>query len=220
LFFADNILSAVVEHEYSKDDLLMLLHLSDKYDIEVGLQYVRKQINAQRWHWEATDLVKISLTVRNSSLFEHAFGRLVKLPLHDLSIEHLNNLNSVVLSAALKAQHAIQQHCHIIAAEPPPVNHSKSCPDRSACDADWHAIWWNRIARCLLDGRHLLEWDDAFSLFKTMEFGDMHSECYKGMLKETRSGEGLKSPISDIIKDVTTQLSKYYFPEPVDVMML
>jgi hypothetical protein len=211
----NNILSAVVEHEYSKDDLLLLLRLCDKYDRQVGLQYVRKQITCRKWNWNPTDLIKVSLTVKSSSLFEHAFERLVNLPLHNLSIEELDNLNSVVLSAALKAQHAIQQHRRIVAAEPPPVNHFKSCANRSGCDADWHAVWWNGIARCLLDGQHPLEWDDTFSLFQVMEFGDMDSECLKGMLRETRSGEGMKNPVFDITKDVTTQLSKYYFPAGV-----
>jgi hypothetical protein len=59
-----------------------------------------------------------------------------------------------------------------------------------SCAQDWLAVWGNGMGRFLLDGRHLLSYDDAFKRFQLLQFGEVSNSCKLGMFHFINEGEG------------------------------
>jgi hypothetical protein len=212
------LVSNLSQLQYPKEDLIALLHLSLLYQAPAGLEWAKRQIWRRNWDWHPTELISLALEFRAPQFFESGFRSLVRLSHKELTAAQLVGLNVTVLLACLKVQESLRDHRHIIAAEPPLIDeHDPACINNQICATDWHAAWWNGIARFLLDGRYPLEWDDAFRLFERMEFGHMHPACTKKMLVMVKEGDALVLPEVRLINKVTEQLISTLLPNPLVV---
>jgi hypothetical protein len=207
----DTKISDASKEDYPKDDLL---RLSDMYRSAACTRWTKNHIIHKHWKWHATELIDIAMKYGDRDFFEHGFRALIKLPARELTSVHLASLNPTVLAASLKIQDAIRTHTLIVAAEPPPITeHSADCGNTTACAADWHAVWWNGMARYLLDGRNPLQWEDAFHLFERMEFGDMAKGCKQTMLMMVKDGSAMSVPIYHLTNRATKQVLNLVLPE-------
>jgi len=71
----------------------------------------------------------------------------------------------------------LDEHCRIVAAEPPAMQHAPNCQNHEGCAEDWRAVWWNGMGRLLLDARNPQPFDDVFKCFKSLEFGRVADDC-------------------------------------------
>jgi len=66
--------------------------------------------------------------------------------------------------------------------------HTSDCQDPIGCNEDWHAIWWNGMARFLLDGRNPQPYCEAVKCFKDLQFGRVSGGCKELMFKIIEQG--------------------------------
>ena len=78
----------------------------------------------------------------------------------------------------------LDEHCRIVAAEPPVMQHAPNCQNHEGCAEDWWAVWWNGMGRLLLDTRNPQPFDDAFKCFKSLEFGQVADDCKNVMFTQ------------------------------------
>ena len=99
-----------------------------------------------------------------------------------------------IFSSLALAKAVLDEHCRIVAAEEPHIlTHTDDCQLPSACEADWHGVWWNGMGRYLLDGRNPQPYDDAVRRFKSeMEFGCMGKGCKEAMFQLIDEGTAFK----------------------------
>ena len=99
----------------------------------------------------------------------------------------------IVISVAL-AKSVLDEHCRIITAEEPRIiSHADDCQDPSACETDWHGVWWNGMGRYLLDGRNPQPYDAAIRRFKLeMQFGRVGKGCKEKMFRLLEDGAAFK----------------------------
>jgi hypothetical protein len=136
--------------------------MSVLYRAPSGLEWAKRQIWRRHWDWHPTELICVALEFQAPQIFESGFRSLVRLSHKELTAAQLVGLNATVLVARLKVQESIREHRNIIAAEPPPIDeHDPACSKNQACATDWHAAWWNGIARFLLDA-HLMAHPSPF----------------------------------------------------------
>ena len=82
------------------------------------------------------------------------------------------------LIALVYAKSALDEHTQLVACEEPVIlTHAANCQDPTACQEDWHNIWWNGIGHFLLDGRNPQTFCDALKHFQEMQFGHMSQGC-------------------------------------------
>ncbi|KAG1884364.1 hypothetical protein F4604DRAFT_1677006 [Suillus subluteus] len=73
---------------------------------------------------------------------------------------------------------------HIVAAEEPKIlMHTSDCQDPVGCNEDWHTIWWNGMARFLLNRRNPQPYREAVKHFKDLQFGHVSGGCKELMFK-------------------------------------
>ena len=49
-----------------------------------------------------------------------------------------------IFSSLALAKAVLDEHCRIVAAEEPHIlTHTDDCQLPSACEADWHGVWWD-----------------------------------------------------------------------------
>ncbi|KAG2125209.1 hypothetical protein BD769DRAFT_1313399, partial [Suillus cothurnatus] len=72
-----------------------------------------------------------------------------------------------VWNAFVDLKELLDEHNRIVACEEPPIiEHSSCCTDNTACFIDWRQLWWNSMARFLLDGRNPQKFYDAIERFQ------------------------------------------------------
>ncbi|KAG1851931.1 hypothetical protein F4604DRAFT_1592184, partial [Suillus subluteus] len=93
-------------------------------------------------------------------------------------------LGNDVFMTLVYVQAALKEHRRIVAAEEPKIlMHTSDCQDPVGCNEDWHAIWWNGMARFLLDGRNPQPYREAVKHFKDLQFGCVSRGCKELMFK-------------------------------------
>ncbi|KAG2091716.1 hypothetical protein BD769DRAFT_1395576 [Suillus cothurnatus] len=100
----------------------------------------------------------------------------------DVTINHLHErpvrkrLRFKVWNAFVDLKELLDEHNRIVACEEPPIiEHSSCCTDNTACFIDWRQLWWNSMARFLLDGRNPQKFYDTIERFQELgpEIGRM-----------------------------------------------
>jgi len=113
------------------------------------------------------------------SLFQIAFLALIEIPLTQLTKGQRKMIGVEIFSNVALAKARLNRHHQIVTAEEPHIpSHVDNCQDPSACEADWHGIWWNSMGHYLLDGCNPQTYDEAIKHFKMMKFGHV-SRGYK-----------------------------------------
>lgn len=105
------------------------------------------------------------------------FTQLCEIPLIKIKKCHCLLMRSEVFATYIQVKTCLDKHCHMIAGEPPEMQHSNDCQDLVACSEDWQAIWWNGMGWLLLDARNPHSYDDALECFKSLWFGRVTEAC-------------------------------------------
>jgi hypothetical protein len=146
-------------------------------------------IESRKWHFQPADLLYVSRTFKTKRFFVHAFERLVGMHIWEISDEDIHKMGFSVFIAAVRAMAVQTEHRHIVACEPPPVlNHSNECQNPLQCADDWRAVWWNGMARFLLDGRNPLTFNESFKRFQVLQFGAVSEGCKQAMFSLIQDG--------------------------------
>jgi hypothetical protein len=178
---------------FANDVLIDLLNLSRFFLADSTEQLAIHHINSRKWHFHPAQLIHLCFKFRISVFFESAFARLVDIPFRELTPDQKELITPAVFYALAEVKESLELHKHIIAAEPPPIiNHAPDCPNPKRCSADWYAVWWNGMARFILDGRNPLTYDEAFKRFEILGFGEMGHGCKKDMLALVKGGNGFR----------------------------
>ena len=71
--------------------------------------------------------------------------------------------------------------------------HADNCQDPTACEVDWHGVWWNGMGCYLLDGRNPQPYDKAVRRFRLeAEFGRMGKGCKEKMFRLMNDGTAFR----------------------------
>jgi hypothetical protein len=175
--------------------LLRLLELSRYFMSPQTRALALAHIKARSFYFRPAKLIEISYEYQTKTLFPAAFQHLATTSLRALRKEDVNMMGISVYVALARLKEAIQEHCCILAAEPPKFDpngprHHSTCIDNTACARDWHAVWWNGMGRFLLDGRNPLTWAESVKQFERLEIGEMNPLCHSTMITLVHEGEG------------------------------
>jgi len=170
------------------------LKFCDRYECDATKEFVVNRIEAASWRFHSAELMGLATTYRLPSLFRLAFRGLADMSLTQLTKGQRALIGpDIVINVAL-AKSVLDEHCRIIAAEEPRIiSHADDCQDPSACEADWHGVWWNGMGRYLLDGRNPQPYDAAIVRFKSeMQFGRVGKGCKEKMFRLLEGGAAFK----------------------------
>jgi hypothetical protein len=189
------------------DVLVRLLRLGQFLDADATQLYAVHHILSRKWTFHPALLIQAGLEFNNREFFVTGFRRLVQLRFHELTLEHKRMLGPTVFQAMAEVKEVLDEHKRVVAAEPPAVTyHADDCPSHQRCKEDWFAVWWNGMARYLLDGRNPLGYDDAVRRFENLQFGDMGEGCKKHMLDMVKGGSGFRHA-TQCVEDVCSKLA-------------
>ncbi|KAG1718177.1 uncharacterized protein EDB91DRAFT_1258815 [Suillus paluster] len=92
---------------------------------------------------------------------------------------------------------------------------SQYCTDNTTCSIDWRQLWWNSMARFLVDGRNPQDFRDAVERFQELgfEIGRVNPECWKTLLQTVKKGAAFHLAF-DLIEETAQQLSAALITEP------
>ncbi|KAI6017255.1 hypothetical protein PISMIDRAFT_29524 [Pisolithus microcarpus 441] len=148
------------------------------------------------------NLIKLGHDFHIPQVFSHGFMNLLKIPLKEISKEHHLLIGEEVFVAFVYAKAMLDEHCRIVACEEPVIlSHASDCGNLTACQEDWHAVWWNGMGRFLLDGRNLQPFSDAIKHFREMQFGRMGHGCQQLMFQVLNHGVAFRYA-DTFVKDV------------------
>jgi hypothetical protein len=108
-------------------------------------------------------------------------------------MERRQEMGNDMFVALVYAKSALDEHTRLVAYEEPVIlTHAANCPDPTACQEDWHNIWWNGMGRFLLNGRNPQPFCDAVERFREMQFGRMGQGCRSLMFQVLERGAGFR----------------------------
>jgi hypothetical protein len=152
-------------------------------------KFVVSRIQSSRFHFHPAQLVNLAVQYNTGAIFPFAFKRLVNTPITQLTAQHRELIGNDVFTTLVYVQAALEEHRRIVAAEEPKIlMHTSDCQDPIGCNEDWHAIWWNGMARFLLDGRNPQPYREAVKRFKDLQFGRVSGGCKELMFKIIEQG--------------------------------
>ncbi|KAI5982690.1 hypothetical protein EDD15DRAFT_2202620 [Pisolithus albus] len=96
-------------------------------------------------------LIHIGINYKIPDIFTLGFNQLVPTPWTDIENTHRDFMGSEVFTMLVYVKALLDEHCHIVAAEPPMMRHAPNCLDKKACAEDWWVVWWNSTGQLLLD---------------------------------------------------------------------
>ncbi|KAG2738564.1 hypothetical protein P692DRAFT_201812022 [Suillus brevipes Sb2] len=113
-----------------------------------------------------------------------------------------------------------ERNCIVACEEPPIITHSPYCTDNTACFIDWRQLWWNSIARFLLDGHNPQKFHEAIECFQELgpEIGRVNLECWKMLLQTVKKVTAFCLTF-DLIEETAQQLSAALITEPALMLM-
>ncbi|KAJ6447562.1 hypothetical protein C8R45DRAFT_803350, partial [Mycena sanguinolenta] len=163
--------------------LLRLLEFGQYFMSAGTKEHALGMLRGRSYFLPAAQLVHIGFHYGSKTLFDLGFRRLVTVPLRELTDQHLDWMGFRAYVALARLKEAIQQQRFILASEEPQFHAADPlCANNQECGEDWHAVWWNRLGRFLLDGRRVLTWSDCVERFRKSEFGRMNVECVSRMM--------------------------------------
>ena len=168
-----------IESRYSKEELEVSLAFCDKFGCDITKDFVARRIEAASWCFHPAELLNLATTYQLPMLFHQAFHGLTNLSLTQLSKAHHLLISSDLFTSLALTKAVVDEHCRIIATKEPHIlMHANNCQDPTACEVDWHGVWWNGMGCYLLDGRNPQPYDEAVRQFRLeAELGRMGKGC-------------------------------------------
>ncbi|KAN0092734.1 hypothetical protein V8E55_003518 [Tylopilus felleus] len=185
--------SVGADETYTHEQLQSLLEFTDKYRCSMTRDFVIDHIWDQRFSYHPAELVQLGCRFNIPKFFQRGFKSLLVTPLKEINREHRLQIGNDMFIALMYAKSALDEHTRLVACEEPVIlTHAANCQDPSACQEDWHNIWWNGMGRFLLDGRNPQPFCDALDRFREMQFGRMDQGCRNLMFQVLERGTGFR----------------------------
>ncbi|KAI6001131.1 hypothetical protein EDC04DRAFT_2973525 [Pisolithus marmoratus] len=157
---------------YSHAELQDLLKLVQKYCCAKTRRFAIDHIWEKRFTYHPAELLNLGLHFHIPKVFSRGFKGLLEIPLKEISKEHHHLIGEKVFVAFVYAKAMLDEHCKIVACEEPVIlSHTSDCENPTACQEDWHTVWWNGMGWFLLDGRNPQPFSEAVKRFREMQFG-------------------------------------------------
>ncbi|KAI6103999.1 hypothetical protein EDD16DRAFT_1714922 [Pisolithus croceorrhizus] len=198
---------------YTNKDLKDFLEFTRKFQCSSFTHdFVISRIKQRHYLFHPSELIHISINYEIPDLFTLGFNRLVQTPWTDIENIHRDYMGSEVFTTLVYVKALLDEHCRIVAAEPPLMQHAPNCPNKQACTEDWRAVWWNGMGRLLLDARNPQPFDEAFERFRLLEFGRVGSDCKKVMFTQVMSINIPRIHATKFVDNVRDRLLKKLLP--------
>ncbi|KAG1895220.1 uncharacterized protein F5891DRAFT_984426 [Suillus fuscotomentosus] len=171
-------------------DVIDLLRFSNKFMSQKTRDVAIHHLHEQRFRHKPYDLLALCLEFSIMKFFK-------------LGFEVWNALVDV-------------KELRIVACEELPlIEHTACCTDNTACSIDWRQLWWNSMARFLLDGRNPQAFHEAVDRFQELgsEIGRVNPECWKMLLQTVKKGTAFHLAY-DLVEETAQQLSAALITEP------
>ncbi|KAG2336726.1 hypothetical protein BDR05DRAFT_1005610 [Suillus weaverae] len=142
-----------------------------------------------------------------TKFFVPAFRRLIEFRIRDIPGPVQRKLGFQVWNAFVDAKELLDEHRRIVACEEPPlIEHVVCCTDNTACSIDWRQLWWNSMARFLLDGRNPQFFREAVDRLQELGSEIGSRECWKMLLPTVKKGTAFHLAY-DLVEETAQQLS-------------
>ncbi|KAH7904391.1 hypothetical protein BJ138DRAFT_1019193 [Hygrophoropsis aurantiaca] len=189
-----------------------VLHMGDKYQSQVVREWAFDQLYERRFRMDPIQLVSLALKFQSKKIFPHGFRRLTEIRINDISSTSCRDIGNAVWDELINLRELLNVHRHIVACEPPFVQHSLFCSDQTTCSEDWRQVWWNGMGRCLLDGRNPQSYREAIERFERMQFGQMNVQCWRDMLHFIKERLAFQRA-DDLIREKCNELMETFIKE-------
>ncbi|KAG2088673.1 uncharacterized protein F5147DRAFT_587570 [Suillus discolor] len=202
------------------DDVLDLLRFSNKFMSQKARDVAINHLHERRFQHKPYELLALCLEFSISKFFVPAFRRLVEFRIRDIPGPVRRRLGFEVWNAFVDLKELLDEHNRIIACEEPPIiTHSPYCTDNTACFIDWRQLWWNSMARFLLDGRNPQKFNEAIERFQELgpEIGRVNPECWKTLLQTVKKATAFCLAF-DLVEETAQQLSAALIMEPAPML--
>ncbi|KAG1894101.1 uncharacterized protein F5891DRAFT_1131063 [Suillus fuscotomentosus] len=187
-------------------DVIDLLRFSNKFMSQKTRDIAIHHFHEQRFRHKPYDLLALCLEFSITKFFVPVFQHLIEFRIRDIPGPMRKKLGFELLD----------EHRRIVACEEPPlIEHAACCTNNTACSIDWWQLWWNSMARFLLDGRNPQVFREAVDCFQELgfEIGRVNPECWKMLLQTVKKGTAFHLAY-DLIEEMAQQLSAALITEP------
>ncbi|KAG0691502.1 hypothetical protein DFH29DRAFT_1019301, partial [Suillus ampliporus] len=161
-------------------------------------------------------LLALCLEFSIQKFFVPTFRRLVEFRVRDIPGPARKRLGFEVWNAFVDVKELLDEHRRIVACEEPPIiEHLPYCTNNTACSIDWRQLWWNSMARFLLDGRNPQHFREAVEHFQELgsEIRRVNPECWKIQLQTVKKGAAFHLTF-DLVEETAQRLSAALITEP------
>ncbi|KAG1908799.1 uncharacterized protein F5891DRAFT_1124417 [Suillus fuscotomentosus] len=197
-------------------DVIDLLWFSNKFMSQKTRDVAIHHLHEQRFRHKPYDLLALCLEFSITKFFVPVFQHLVEFRIRDIPGPMQKKLGFEVWNALVDVKELLDEHRRIVACEEPPlIEHTACCTDNTACSIDWRQLWWNSMARFLLDGRNPQAFHEAVDRFQELgsEIGRVNPECWKMLLQTVKKGTAFHLAY-DLVEETAQQLSAALITEP------
>ncbi|KAG1757920.1 hypothetical protein EDB19DRAFT_1623036 [Suillus lakei] len=206
--FLEHTFGRLCAGQYSIEELSNFLHFCNMYQCSHTWKFVISCIHSTHFHFHPTQLINLAIQYNTGAIFPFTFKQLVDTPITQLTAQHWELIGNNIFTTLVYVQAALEEHRHIVAAEEPKIlMHTSDCQDPVACNEDWHTIWWNGMARFLLDRRNPQPYREAIKHFKDLQFGHVSGGCKELMLKIIEHGAAF-SHTNQFVDEACTHLAE------------
>ncbi|KAG1750320.1 uncharacterized protein EDB91DRAFT_1046171 [Suillus paluster] len=198
------------------DDVIDLLRFSNKFMSQKARNVAINHLQEHRFQHKPYELLALCLEFSIQKFFVPAFRRLIEFRVRDIPGPVRKRLGFEVWNTFVDLKELLNEHCHIVACEELPIiEHSQYCTDNTTCSIDWQQLWWNSMARFLVDGRNPQDFRDTVEHFQELgfEIGRVNPECWKTLLQTVKKGAAFHLAF-DLIEETAQQLSAALITEP------
>ncbi|KAI6149883.1 hypothetical protein BKA82DRAFT_4474181 [Pisolithus tinctorius] len=203
---------------YSHQEMRELLGFVQKYRCGATRRFAIAHVWHERFAYHPSEFVRLGCDFHIPKVFTRGFKELLHFPLKEISKEHRRLIGEKVFVAVVYVKAMLDEHHKIIACEEPTIlSHADDCRNPTACQEDWHAVWWNGMGRFLLDGRNPQPYFDAVKRFRKMQFGRMAPGCQKLMFQVLERGVAFKYAdtfITDVCQGLVDDLVSFLYIPP------
>ncbi|KIO05893.1 hypothetical protein M404DRAFT_947737, partial [Pisolithus tinctorius Marx 270] len=111
----------------------------------------------ERFAYHPSEFVRLGCNFHIPKVFTHGFKELNHFLLKEISKEHCWLIDEKVFIVVVYVKAMLDEHYKIVACKEPIIlSHANDCQNPTACQEDWHAVWWNGMGHFLLNGRNPL----------------------------------------------------------------
>ncbi|KAI6047242.1 hypothetical protein EDC04DRAFT_2887050 [Pisolithus marmoratus] len=124
--------------EYMNKDLKNFLEFAQKYQCsKFTCDYIISHIKQRQYCFHPSELVHLGINYKIHDLFKLGFDQLVQTPWTDIKNSHHDFMGSDIFTTLVYVKALLDEHCCIVAAEPPVMRHASNCSNKQVLRAGY-----------------------------------------------------------------------------------